>query len=79
MTLNLEGVRIEVDFLWAEERLVIETDGAATHATPCAFGRDRWRDQLLVAAGHRVIRVTWGQLADEPEALLARVLRILEA
>lgn len=75
--LRLHGVPIEVDFLWAEERLVVETDGAATHATPQAFGEDRRRDQLLLAAGYRVIRVTWEQLAGEPEALLARILRIL--
>ncbi len=35
-TLCLDGVRIEVDFLWAEERLVVETDGAATHTKRCA-------------------------------------------
>ena len=77
-TLCLDGVRIEVDFLWAEEKLVVETDGAATHATAPAFRRDRWRDQILVAAGYRVIRVTWDQMTDEPEALLARIIRILE-
>jgi very-short-patch-repair endonuclease len=78
VTLHLDGVGIEVDFLWSEAMLVVETDGAAIHGTPHVFGRDRWRDQLLVAAGYRVIRVTWDQLADEPEPLLARVLRILE-
>ena len=78
LKVGLDGVRIEVDFLWAEERLVVETDGAATHATPPAFARDRRRDQLLVAAGYRVIRIAWEQMADEPEALLARILRILE-
>lgn len=75
---DLDGTRIEVDFLWPGELPVVETDGAATHATPQASRRDRWRDQLLVAAGYRVIRVPWNQLEDEPEALLARILRILE-
>ncbi|HEY7255510.1 MAG TPA: DUF559 domain-containing protein [Solirubrobacterales bacterium] len=78
VTIDLGGVRIEVDFLWGRQSLVVETDGAATHGTPQAFARDRWRDQQLAAAGYRVIRVTWGQLAAEPEALLARVVRILE-
>jgi very-short-patch-repair endonuclease len=77
-TLDLDGVRREVDFLWSDELLVVETDGAATHRTAHAFGRDRWRDQLLVAAGYRVIRVTWDQLANEPEAVLARIRRALE-
>jgi hypothetical protein len=31
---------------------------AETHGTIPAFRRDRWRDQLLVAAGYRVTRVT---------------------
>ena len=44
-TLCLDGVQIEVDFLWTEQRLVVETDGGASHATVTAFHRDRWRDQ----------------------------------
>jgi very-short-patch-repair endonuclease len=79
VTLDLNEARLEVDFVWDERRLVVETDGAASHATPSAFGRDRRRDQILVAAGYRVIRVTWDQLSDEPEAVLARILRILGA
>jgi very-short-patch-repair endonuclease len=77
--LDLDWARLEVDFLWAERRLVVETDGAETHATAPAFNRDRWRDQLLVAAGYRVIRVTWAQLEDEPRAVVDRILRILSS
>jgi very-short-patch-repair endonuclease len=40
---------------------------------PKAFERDRRRDQILVAAGHRVIRVTWRQLRDELMAVMVRV------
>jgi very-short-patch-repair endonuclease len=75
--INLDGIKIEVDFLWDVDLLVVETDGAETHATRQAFDRDRWRDQPFVAAGYRVIRVTWKQMAEEPEAVLARVARIL--
>jgi very-short-patch-repair endonuclease len=63
--LQVEGQHLEVDFLWAEQRLVIETDGAQFHETPTTFRRDRWRDQLLTAAGYRTARVTWSQLEDE--------------
>jgi very-short-patch-repair endonuclease len=76
--LDLDGTRVEVDFLWAEERFVVETDGQATHGTAVAFGRDRRRDQLLVAAGYRVIRVTWDQLTDEPDAVIVRIRQVLE-
>jgi hypothetical protein len=67
LTLHLGGERLTVDFIWEAQRLVVETDGEATHGTPVAFRRDRRRDQLLLAAGFRVARVTWDQMRDEPE------------
>lgn len=57
---------LQVDFLWAEQRLVAETDGQRFHRTRQAFERDRRRDQRLVAAGYRVVRFTWGQVVDRP-------------
>lgn len=63
----------EVDFLWPAERLIVEVDGYAFHSSRTAFERDRLRDAELQAAGFRVMRVTWRQLAAEPEALLVRL------
>jgi hypothetical protein len=65
--------RLVVDFLWPEHRLVVETDGRETHATPVAFQRDRRRDQILVAAAYRVSRVTWHQIHGELEEVVARI------
>jgi very-short-patch-repair endonuclease len=68
----------EVDFHWPEHNLIVETDGAATHLTPTAFERDRARDAHLTALGYRVIRITWRQLTERPQAvaqLLRRLLR----
>jgi very-short-patch-repair endonuclease len=76
--LRLDGHRLEVDLLWEEQRLVIETDGEETHGTRAAFQRDRWRDQVLAAAGYRVSRLTWRQIADEPDAIVTRIRRMLE-
>lgn len=78
VTLDLAGERLEVDLLWKEERLAIETDGEEAHGTATAFQRDRRRDQILVAAGYRVSRVTWDQLDEEPEAIFARIRRALK-
>ena len=75
--LVLEGHRLEIDFLWEEERLAIETDGEETHGTSAAFQRDRWRDQVLLAAGYRSGRVTWRQIADEPAGVIMRIRRTL--
>jgi hypothetical protein len=68
---------LEVDLLWRERRLVIETDGEETHGTRAAFHEDRRRDQALVAAGYRTARVTWRQIEDEPKAVIARIRRML--
>jgi very-short-patch-repair endonuclease/predicted transcriptional regulator of viral defense system len=66
-----------VDFLWRDERLVVEVDGYEFHRDRAAFERDRRRDQVLTAAGYRVIRVTWRQLRDEPVAVVARLAQAL--
>jgi very-short-patch-repair endonuclease len=67
----------EVDFLWPDQRLIVEVDGFAYHGDRDAFERDRDRDAALVAAGYRVIRVTWRKLVKEPLLLVARVARAL--
>ena len=67
---------IEADCVWSERLLIVELDGYASHGTRAAYEGDRARDRGLAAAGWRVIRVTWRQLRDEPEAL-ARDLRAL--
>lgn len=67
----------EVDFLWRAQGLVVEIDGFAFHSSKTSFESDRRRDALLAAAGLRVVRVTWRQLNDEPEAVLARLAQAL--
>jgi REase_MTES_1575 len=69
LPLQVGGRWIEADCVWRDQRLIVELDGRAAHDTSAAFERDRYRDRALVAAGWRVIRVTWRQLRDEPEAL----------
>ncbi|MFL5900030.1 MAG: endonuclease domain-containing protein [Solirubrobacterales bacterium] len=77
--MRIDGHSLEVDLLWDEQRLVIETDGEETHGTSAAFQRDRWRDQLLIAAGYRTARVTWRQVTDEPIAVVNRIAGMLKA
>jgi very-short-patch-repair endonuclease len=69
----------EVDFLWRAQRLVVEFDGRQFHGHEAAFERDRRRDQVLLAAGYRVLRVTWRQLLDEPLAVAVRIGQALAA
>jgi hypothetical protein len=72
--IRLNGVWIEPDCTWRRQRLIVELDGNAAHATRTAFESDRARDRALVAAGWRVVRITWRQLHDQPDAV-ARDLR----
>lgn len=51
----VEGFR--VDFLWAQERLVVEVDGSQ-HADPLRMRADRARDNVLHLAGFLVLRYT---------------------
>jgi very-short-patch-repair endonuclease len=56
----------EVDFLWRAERLIVETDGAATHLTANGFEEDRRRDAVHSMRGFRTLRFTWRQVVYEP-------------
>lgn len=76
--IELDGRPIEVDLLWEDQRVIVETDGEQTHGTMAAFRRDRRRDLVLMAAGYRVPRITWDQLEDESDAVVARVRHMLE-
>lgn len=74
---NARVAGLLVDFLWREGRLVVETDGYAYHSSRAAFERDRERDQLLTLAGYTVIRVTYHQVTQTPEAVAHRIRRLL--
>jgi very-short-patch-repair endonuclease len=66
-----------VDALWPKQRLIVEVDGYTYHSHRAAFERDRRRDQQLIAAGYRVIRVTWIQLRDRPIETITTIAQAL--
>jgi very-short-patch-repair endonuclease len=72
---HIEGY--ECDFVWPEQRLIVETDGAAAHAGERRRMRDLERDAELVAAGWRVIRITYERLLREPERVAEQIARAL--
>jgi len=57
----------EVDFLWPQNRLIVETDGGAVHRARRAFENDRRRDADLTVAGYRVVRFTWRRVTETPD------------
>jgi very-short-patch-repair endonuclease len=52
-------------------------DGYTYHSHRAAFERDRARDQQLIAAGYRVIRITWIQLRDRPIETITAIVKAL--
>jgi predicted transcriptional regulator of viral defense system len=62
---------LEVDFLWPDRRLIVEADSYAWHSGRRAFEWDRRRDQLLRAEGWTVVRITWRQIARDPQGVIA--------
>ncbi len=71
--INARVERYTVDFLWASERLIVETDGYETHRTRRAFESDRERDARLTVLGYRILRFTYRQIAREPPVVASLV------
>ncbi len=66
-----------VDFLWRDQRLVIETDGWAAHRGSQAFEDDHQRELELHARGFRVRRFTKLQIREQGAAVARSVRREL--
>ena len=75
MNVMLHG--FEVDCLWRDARLVVEVDSFEYHSSHRAFVRDRRRDSVIIAAGMRVLRLTWRQLTVERDRTLAQLAQAL--
>lgn len=68
---NVKVGRFTVDFLWREQRLVVETDAWGTHRGSVAFEDDHARDLDLRARGFAVRRYTEAQIRDLPARVAA--------
>jgi very-short-patch-repair endonuclease len=67
----------EADFLWREQRTIVEADGRDVHTTRRAFEHDRRRDQRLMLAGYRIVRFTRRQVEHEPREVAATLRTLL--
>jgi very-short-patch-repair endonuclease len=67
---------IKPDFLWRQQRLIVEVDGSH-HRTRQRYESDRGRDQRAAVAGFLVVRTTHGQLKYRPDELVATVAALL--
>jgi very-short-patch-repair endonuclease len=74
---NVKLGRWEVDFLWREQRVVVEVDSFTYHRGSVAFHADHARDLDLRTAGYTVLRFDDAQLEGEPERVAADVAAAL--
>ena len=66
------GIYANADVYFPDVCLVVEIDGAAFHGRD-RFQADRTRQNLLVGAGCTVLRFTWEDLTQRPEAVIAQI------
>jgi very-short-patch-repair endonuclease len=74
---NTDAEGFEVDALLRPQRVVLEFDSYAFHATRAAFERDRRRTAALPRGRHLVLRTTWRELTTQSHALIARIAEAL--
>jgi very-short-patch-repair endonuclease len=67
------------DFLWREQRLIVELDSYGFHGGPRAFQTDREKDLFYRDARFDVLRFTRAHAVYEPPMVLVRLARALVA
>lgn len=67
-----------VDFLWREQRVVVETDGYRYHRGSQAFEDDHERDLDLRSRGYDIVRLTYRQVTADPKRAAAAVAEALQ-
>jgi very-short-patch-repair endonuclease len=76
-TMNAFVAGFEIDAWWAAERLGVELDVFETHGSRLSFEEDRVRDDKLLLAGIRTVRITGVRLEREPGAVVDSLRRHL--
>jgi hypothetical protein len=74
---NYNLVGMEVDLYWPAHHLAVELDTYETHGTRDSFEEDHLRQEELMLEGIAVTHVTGMRFAREPEAVIARLARLL--
>jgi very-short-patch-repair endonuclease len=69
----------EVDFLWRDLDFVVEVDGWDGHSGRVAFERDRLKIARLQAGGVSVMPITGRQMRRDPDGVVERLTRALDA
>jgi len=76
-SMNYFAEGYELDAYWQAERFAVELDTYDHHGGHIAFEQDRLRQEDLKLAGIEMTRVTGIRMDREPEAVVARLRRLL--
>ena len=68
----------KVDFYWADQRLVVETDSLRYHRTPAKQTKDALRDQAHAVADVERLRFTHAQVKFHPEYVEATLRSVAD-
>ncbi|MCA0295455.1 MAG: endonuclease domain-containing protein [Actinobacteria bacterium] len=74
----LGGALLYPDVWFREAGVILEFDGKESHTGGGRFEDDRYRQNLLVREGFRVLRITWTMLVERPAMVLDTILAVLE-
>lgn len=66
-----------VDCRWPARRLTVELDSYRFHSSRHAWEQDRRREREARARGDEIRRYTWGDVFEEPDAMLAELGALL--
>ncbi|HEV3401336.1 MAG TPA: DUF559 domain-containing protein [Acidimicrobiales bacterium] len=69
------GRRARLDIAYPDLRLGIEADSYVHHSSASDWASDHTRRNALIAAGWRILPVTWDDISRNPDAVLALVQR----
>jgi very-short-patch-repair endonuclease len=78
-TLRVGGHTYRLDLAYERERLAVELDGRAYHASPSQWERDIRRDLALATAGWQTIRLSHARLTTDVGGCRRDVLAVLAA
>ncbi len=67
------------DLVFAEQRLIVEVDGARGHLNPAAFEADRRREAHALAHGCRTVCFTRDAVFEDPAYVTAALRELLTA
>jgi hypothetical protein len=77
--LTVAGRRRRIDLAFLDARVAVECDGFAFHRSARDLARDHERQNALVRAGWRVLRISWQRWQRDRAAVIAEIRELLAA